>query len=310
MDGLFNFIQGPAFKWVILILLLAGGSMFLIGLRKLGLGMNTASSPLRGFRFLALFGRGAVSLVTILAIFVLAIISHAEAAADMGSQVFSSFLTGFVFQQFEQLRRLIENLGPASDFIDPGILVDAAEIKSKADLEPEILFYYIFLAVLMNLIVILIQTILDKLGELHFAFWWLVQCVTIVVATFIFVLSKDAYESSHPVDQINDFRFGIYLIVLLLIAIVLLLVSILMPEGGLLDFINDLLIALPMAIAVTAFSVLFACLFILFGGLTFLVKAEQFFSGPLKLQYSAAYAGLALLFIFLWYFVWLIFRNS
>ena len=100
MDGLFNFIQGPAFKWVILILLLAGGSMFLIGLRKLGLGMNTASSPLRGFRFLALFGRGAVSLVTILAIFVLAIISHAEAAADMGSQVFSSFLTGFVFQQF------------------------------------------------------------------------------------------------------------------------------------------------------------------------------------------------------------------
>ena len=154
------------------------------------------------------------------------------------------------------------------------------------------------------------MTILDKLGELHFAFWWLVQCVTVVVSTYIFVLAKDAYESSHPVNQINDFRFGIYLIVLLLIAFALVLVCIVMPEGGLLDFINDLLITLPMAIAVTAFSVLFACLFILFGGLTFLVKAEQFFSGPLKLQYSAAYAGMALLFIFLWYFVWLIFRNS
>ena len=95
MEKLLSFTHEPAFKVVLVLLLLLGGGMFLGGLIKGGLGLNNAFSPLRGYRFLQLFARSALNILTVLAIFVVSIVTNAQGETDLGNQFLSSMLPNF-----------------------------------------------------------------------------------------------------------------------------------------------------------------------------------------------------------------------
>lgn len=276
MDRLLSFTQEPAFKVVLVILLLVGGAMFLGGLIKGGLGLNTVYSPLRGSRFLRLFARSAINIMTVLAIFVFSIIANAQGETDLSSQFMSSL---------------------GGEFLGP--LLDSVDFRNNVNSGPLLLFYYMFLTFVLNLIVGIIKGILDLFKNYHILFWWFTESVTIVFGTFLFILAKNSFERSHPIDQLNDITFIIIILIIAVISVVILLI----------DFpgvLGDLLFTIPMALAASFITMGIALLFVLAGGLSWMEKLEFLFTGPNSIPYLTAYIVLILIFFFLWYFVWLV----
>lgn len=276
MEKLLIFTQEPAFKVVLVVLFVFGGGLFLGGLIKGGLGLNNAFSPLRGYRFLQLFARSALNILTVLAIFVFSIIANAQGEADMGSQFFSSMVP---------------------DFIGP--LLDSVDFRNNINSGPLLLFYYMFLTFVLNLIVGIIKFILDQFKSRHILYWWFTESVAIVFGTFFFILAKNSFEKSHPVDKINDLVFIAIIVIIAVISIIILFIDI----GGL---IGDLLLIVPISLACAFITMGLACLFALMGGLSWMKKLEFLFTGPNSIPYITTYLVLALIFFFLWYFVWVV----
>jgi len=55
-----------------------------------------------------------------------------------------------------------------------------------------------------------------------------------------------------------------------------------------------------------AFKVVLVVLLLLGGGLSLMKKIEFLFTGPNSIAYNVTYLLLALVFFFLWYFVWVV----
>ena len=129
----------------------------------------------------------------------------------------------------------------------------------------------------------------DLFKNYHILFWWFTESVTIVFGTFLFILAKNSFERSHPIDQLNDITFIIIILIIAVISMVILLI----------DFpgvLGDLLFTIPMALAASFITMGIALLFVLAGGLSWMEKLEFFFTGPNSIPYLTAYIVLILIF--------------